>query len=82
MIEGTFFDPALPPPPLPLRAGEGSSIDPGAEWRGFLDVGRNARIERNTFLEDCVLLESAVVREGARLTRAVIYDDQVMEVDS
>jgi NDP-sugar pyrophosphorylase family protein len=80
MLERVRFDEALPPPALPLRAGRGSSIDPGAEWAGFLDVGDNALIEGNTFLEDCVVLEGAAVRSGTRLRSAIIFDDKVLEV--
>jgi NDP-sugar pyrophosphorylase family protein len=81
MLEMTRFDGAVPPPPLPLRAGDGSSIDPGAEWKGFLDVGDGARIEGNTFLEDCVVMENAVVRSGSRLRSAIIFNDEVLEVE-
>jgi len=81
MVEKVRFD-GTAPTPLPLRAGALSSIDPGAEWAGFLDVGDGARIEKNTFLEDCVVLEGATVRSGTRLSRAIIYDGGVMEVES
>jgi mannose-1-phosphate guanylyltransferase/phosphomannomutase len=81
LVEGARFDEALPTPGLPLRAGTGASIDPSAGWRGFLDVGEGAVIERDTFLEDCVVLAGAAVRKGARYRRAIIHDDCVMEVE-
>ncbi len=81
LLERVRFDGAVPPPPIPLRAGDDSSIDPGADWTGFLDVGNGARIEGNTFLEDCVVMEGAAVRSGARLRSAIIYDDNVLEVE-
>ncbi len=81
MLERVMFDSRVPPPPMPLRTGAGSSIDPGAQWNGFLDVGEGAHIEGNTFLEDCVVMDGAVVRSGARLKSAIIYDDEVLEVD-
>ncbi len=81
MIERVLFDGAVQPPPMPLRTGAGSSVDPGAEWTGFLDVGNGARIEGNTFLEDCVVLDGAIVRNGTRLRSAVVYDDKVLEVE-
>jgi NDP-sugar pyrophosphorylase family protein len=81
MIEMVRFDRTVPPTPMPLRAGEGSSIDPGARWNGFLDVGNNARIEGNTSLEDCVVMEGAVVSSGARLRSAIVYDSDVLEVE-
>ena len=81
MIEKVEFDKIIPVPPLPIRAGDGSSIDPGAQWKGFLDVGAGARIEGNTFLENCVVMENAVVPDGTTLNRAIIYGDEVLEVD-
>ncbi len=81
MVESVLFDGTIQPPPMPLRTGAGSSVDPGAEWSGFLDVGTGARIEGNTFLEDCVVLDGAVVRNGTRLRSAVVYNDKVLEVE-
>jgi NDP-sugar pyrophosphorylase family protein len=82
MLEKVHFDGMIPPPPIPLRVGDGSSIDPAAEWKGFLDVGRGARIEGNTLLEDCVLLDGAVVLSGARLSNAVVFGEEVLEVEN
>ena len=81
MLEKVLFDSKVPPPPMPLRTGDGASIDPGAQWNGFLDVGKGAHIEVNTFLEDCVVMDGAVVRSGARLRSAIIYDNDVLEVE-
>jgi mannose-1-phosphate guanylyltransferase len=81
MLEHTVFDEALPPPALPLRVGAGASIDPGARWKGFLDVGDGVKIEKDTELEDCVLLDGAVVLEGARLSSAVAYGEKALEVE-
>jgi len=81
MIEHTGFDEALPPPALPLRVGAGASIDPGARWKGFLDVGEGAWIEKDTELEDCVVLDGAVVRSGARLRSAVAWGESALEVE-
>ena len=75
------FDSAVPPTPMPLRTGEGTSIDPGADWTGFLDVGNGARIEGNTFLEDCIVMDGAVVQNGKRLSSAIVYGDKVLEVE-
>jgi NDP-sugar pyrophosphorylase family protein len=80
LVEGARFDEALPQPGLPLRAGTGAAIDPSAEWLGFLDVGEGAVIEKDTILEDCIVLAGAAVREGARFRRAVIHSECVMEV--
>jgi NDP-sugar pyrophosphorylase family protein len=81
MVEKVRFEGTVPPP-LPLRAGALSSIDHGASWKGFLDVGDGARIEGNTFLEDCVVLAGATVGSGTRLSRAIIYEGGVMEVEN
>ncbi len=80
LLEGTGFAGIDPVGPIPLRAGEGASIDPRARWAGFLDVGRKAVIEADTFLENCVVLEGAVVRRGTRLKSAILYDDRALEV--
>lgn len=81
MLEKVRFDEAVPPPPIPLRAGKGSSVDPGARWTGFIDIGNNAVIEGNTSLEDCVVMEGAAVHSGADLKSAIIYDNDVLEVE-
>lgn len=70
---GEFFDPALEPPPLPLYAGEGSAIDPFAEWKGFLCAGRNSSIGRGAFLEDCVVLDGASVVPGTSARSTVFF---------
>jgi len=79
LIEKTAFDPILAPPPLPLHVGEGSTIDPGAEWRGFLAVGSGVRIERDVVLEDCVVLDGTIVAAGKRHRRAVLYAEGSIE---
>ncbi len=81
MLEMVRFDRAVLPSTVPLRTGEGASIDPGARWAGFLDVGKGALIEGNTFLENCVVMDGAVVRDGTRLSSVIVYDDQVLEVE-
>lgn len=80
LVEKTLFDPLIPPPPLPLRAGPGAKIDPGASWNGFLDVGRNALIEKGSRLEDCVVMDGATVRSGSVLRAAVVYRGGAVEV--
>ena len=81
LAERTGFDPSLTPPPMPLRAGKGSSIDPGARWKGFLDVGSGARIGKDCMLEDCVVLEGAVVGEGTAAGPAIFYGTEMMEAE-
>lgn len=79
LIGKTAFDPLLPPPPLPLHVGEGTTIDAGAEWHGFLEVGSGVMIERDALLEDCVVLDGTVVEAGSRYRRAVLYPGGVIE---
>ncbi len=79
LVEKTLFDPLLPPPPLPLHVGDGSTIDPGAGWRGFLAVGSNATIERNVILEDCVVLDGTFVASGSSHRRAVLFPEGIIE---
>jgi mannose-1-phosphate guanylyltransferase len=81
LLERAVFDPAIAPPPMPLRTGEGSSIDPGARWSGFLDIGDGARIEKSAFLEDCIVLGGAVVAEGTAKDSAIFYGTQILEAD-
>ena len=81
LVDKEVFDELLMPPPLPLRAGEGSRIDPSARWKGFLDVGRGAVIEKDTVLADCVVLDGARVPAGARLESAIVGTDSKLEVE-
>jgi mannose-1-phosphate guanylyltransferase len=79
LVEKTLFDPSLPPPPLPLHVGKGSTIDPGADWRGFLAVGSNATIERDVTLEDCVVLDGTFVAAGNSHRSAVLFPEGTIE---
>ncbi|MDD3642581.1 MAG: sugar phosphate nucleotidyltransferase [Candidatus Krumholzibacteria bacterium] len=79
LVGKASFDPLIPPPPLALRVGEGATVDPGAIWRGFLDAGAGAVIERDTELEDCVVLDGSAVRAGARLRGAIVFPGGVLE---
>jgi mannose-1-phosphate guanylyltransferase len=79
MIGKTAFDPLLPPPPLSIHVGEKTTIDAGAEWHGFLEVGSRVMIERDVVLEDCVVLDGTVVEAGGRFRRAVLYPGGVIE---
>ncbi len=79
LVEKTLFDPSLPPPSLPIHVGEGSKVDPGTDWRGFLAVGSNATIERNVTLEDCVVLDGTFVASGSSHRRAVLFPEGIIE---
>ena len=52
------FDPLLEPPPLPLHVPEGASVEPGAEWRGFLSVEDGAVVGRDRFRPDLDYVEA------------------------
>jgi mannose-1-phosphate guanylyltransferase/phosphomannomutase len=79
LIDKVRFDPILEPPPLPLHAGDGAVIDPGAEWSGFLEVGPRAAIRRGASLENCVVLEGAAVAEGERHSNEIIFQGGTMK---
>jgi NDP-sugar pyrophosphorylase family protein len=72
------FDPLLEPPPLPLHVSDDASVDPGAAWRGFLSVEGGAVIERDTLLEDCVVLRGARVGRGTGHRRAIVFPQGVL----
>jgi NDP-sugar pyrophosphorylase family protein len=73
LVSGDRFDPLVEPPSLPLHVAAGAGIEPGAEWRGFLSVECGARLERDTMLEDCVVLEGTIVPRGSRYKHAIVY---------
>ena len=75
------FDPMLEPPPLPLFVSDGAMVDPGSEWQGFLSVQSGAHIERNSRLEDCVVLEGARVLEGEHHTNSILFRNGVVTVN-
>jgi NDP-sugar pyrophosphorylase family protein len=75
------FDPLLDPPPLPLHVEEDASIDPGAEWRGFLSVGRGAVIESETLLDECVVLDRSHVGRGESHRETIIYPEGVLTLE-
>ncbi len=77
LIDRVRFDPMLEPPPLPLHVGPGAAVDPGARWRGFLEVGPRAVVRRGATLEDCIVLEGAVV-EGGDHRQEVIFQGGVL----
>jgi NDP-sugar pyrophosphorylase family protein len=81
LVGKAVFDPALAPPPLPLHADEASTVDPAAEWRGFLSVCAGATIETDVTLEDCVVLDDTVVPAGTRLRRSVLFPGGILAAD-
>ncbi len=81
LVGGEHFDPLLIPPPLPLYAADGATIEPGAEWRGFLSAEGGSIIERDSLLEECVVLKGTRVERGARHRRAVLFPQGVMTLE-
>jgi mannose-1-phosphate guanylyltransferase len=75
------FDPMLEPPPLPLFVSDSAMVDPGSEWQGFLSVQSGAHLERNSRLEDCVVLEGARVLEGEHHTNSILFRNGVVTVN-
>jgi mannose-1-phosphate guanylyltransferase len=82
LLDKSFFDPAVPPPPLPIRVGPGARVDPDARWNGFLDVGRKAVIKKDTVMENCIIMDGATVPGGSSFKSAVIHPDVVLEVET
>lgn len=78
LVERIRYDPLLEPPPLPIHVGEGAAVDPGARWRGFLEVGPGAVVERGTELEDCVILGGSLIQEGSAYRQAIVYPGGVV----
>jgi len=73
LVDKVRFDPALEPPPLSLHTGEGAVIDPGAQWKGFCEIGPRAVIERDARIEDCVVLADTVVARGSVHTSEILF---------
>lgn len=80
LIGREYLDPMLEPPPLPLFVSDGAVVDPGSEWQGFLSVQSGAHIERNSRLEDCVVLEGARVLEGEHHTNSILFRDGIVTI--
>ncbi|MFP4459273.1 MAG: sugar phosphate nucleotidyltransferase [Candidatus Zixiibacteriota bacterium] len=53
---------------------EGANIDPDANFKGRVLVGKDAKIYGGTFIEDSVIGEGTILRPGARLIESVIWD--------
>ena len=79
MTRREYFDPLIAPPPLPIFAGEGARIHPGAKWKGFLCAGRDSVIMEGTMLEDCVVLDGTVVEKGVSARDAILFRGGIVE---
>ncbi len=75
------FDPLLEPPPLPLFVSDGATVDPGSEWQGFLSVQSGAHLERDSRLEDCVIIEGTRVLKGEHHTNSILFRNGVITVN-
>jgi mannose-1-phosphate guanylyltransferase/phosphomannomutase len=80
LVDKVRFDPSLEPPPLSLHAGEGAVIDPGAQWKGFCEIGPRAVIERDARIEDCVVLADTVVERGSVHTSEILFPGGAIKV--
>ncbi|MBU8921655.1 MAG: NTP transferase domain-containing protein [Bacteroidales bacterium] len=79
LVSRERFTPSIPTPTMPLFTGEGTDIAPGVRWKGFLSIGKNSVINRNTVLEDCVVLDDTVVDPGTNCIRSIMYPDGMIE---
>jgi len=79
LIDKAHFDPLIEPPPLSIHIGAGASVDPSAWWKGFLEIGPRAVIEKNTTLENCIILEGTTVREGLSYRKSVLFPNGVIQ---
>ncbi|MBN1164051.1 MAG: hypothetical protein JXB45_05710 [Candidatus Krumholzibacteriota bacterium] len=79
-LDREIFDPALPPPPLPIRTGEKSSLDPGTEWKGFLDIGAHAVIGKQVVLENCIVMDNTVIPAGTSGSETIFYPEGRIKV--
>jgi NDP-sugar pyrophosphorylase family protein len=80
LIERAGFDPVLAAPPFPLHVGEGATVDPGASWSGFCEIGRRATVERDAQLEDCVVLDDTVVARGSIHSSEILFPGGMLKV--
>ncbi len=61
----------MPSTPESFYIGEGSVIEEGVSLKGFVSVGRDCVIKRGAFLENCIIWDGVVIREGERLINAI-----------
>jgi NDP-sugar pyrophosphorylase family protein len=73
LVDRMPFDPSLETQPSPFHAGEGAVVDPEARWTGFCEIGRRAVIERDTRLENCVVLDDTIVERGSVHSNEILF---------
>ena len=56
-----------------ILQAESASLDDGAEIRGFLVAGKEARVEAGCLLENSVLLDGALVRSGSVTAKSIVF---------
>lgn len=70
-------------PPLPtgkkVLIHPGSDVGMGVALNGHVLVGKGCRIHGNSLLEDTILWEDVVVREGSVLRNCIVTDGMVVE---
>jgi len=79
LIEKLRFDTALEPPPFPFHVGEGASVEPGARWKGFCEIGRRAVVERDASLENCVVFDETVVPRGSVHENEILFPGGIIK---
>jgi NDP-sugar pyrophosphorylase family protein len=55
-------------------------IDPGAQWKGFCEIGPRAVIERDARIENCVVLADTVVARGSVHTSEILFPGGAIKV--
>jgi NDP-sugar pyrophosphorylase family protein len=79
LIEKLRFDTALEPPPFPFHVGEGASVEPGARWKGFCEIGRRAVVERDASLENCVVFDETVVPRDSVHENEILFPGGIIK---
>jgi mannose-1-phosphate guanylyltransferase len=73
LLDGARFDPETEPPSGPFFIDEGANVAPTARLAGFCAVGGRAVIEAGARLENCVVLDDAVVARGTVHANEILF---------
>jgi mannose-1-phosphate guanylyltransferase/phosphomannomutase len=61
-------------PPKNIYIGKNSFLSPYAKVSGFLAIGDNCVIEKDTSLRDCIVWDNIVVKKGVKADNAIFYE--------
>jgi mannose-1-phosphate guanylyltransferase len=62
-----------PPPCQGVYQGPGTRVDPTAQLRGFVSLGKDCRVENHAVLENCVVWDHSVVKAHSMFSHGVIH---------